>query len=45
MRFVGIDISTKTGFVALDKQGNVLEAKEITTGLVGIERMAALERE
>jgi crossover junction endodeoxyribonuclease RuvC len=30
LRFVGIDPSTKTGFVALDLQGNVLRAKELT---------------
>ncbi|MED1792830.1 hypothetical protein P4V54_09115 [Brevibacillus nitrificans] len=30
MRFVGIDPSTKTGFVALDLEGNVLRAKELT---------------
>ena len=30
MRFVGIDTSTKTGFVALDENGSLLEAKEIT---------------
>ncbi|MBY0088439.1 hypothetical protein [Brevibacillus brevis] len=30
MRFVGIDPSTKTGFVALDNQGNVLRRKELT---------------
>lgn len=30
MRYVGIDPSTKTGFVALDKQGNTLRAKELT---------------
>ncbi|MGG4497999.1 hypothetical protein [Brevibacillus reuszeri] len=29
MRFVGIDPSTKTGFVALDKQGDVLRRKEL----------------
>lgn len=29
MRFVGIDPSTKTGFVALDKDGQVSRAKEI----------------
>lgn len=29
MRFVGIDPSTKTGFVALDERGRVLVAKEI----------------
>lgn len=30
MRFVGIDPSTKTGFVALDENGEVLRAKELT---------------
>jgi crossover junction endodeoxyribonuclease RuvC len=30
MRFVGIDPSTKTGFVALDTNGDVLRAKELT---------------
>ncbi|MDT2285730.1 hypothetical protein P7H17_05960 [Paenibacillus larvae] len=30
MRFVGIDPSTKTGFVALDQFGNVIKAKELT---------------
>ncbi|OIK13564.1 hypothetical protein BIV60_13800 [Bacillus sp. MUM 116] len=30
MRFVGIDPSTKTGFVALDQQGQVVRAKELT---------------
>lgn len=30
MRFVGIDPSTKTGFVALDEAGQVLRAKELT---------------
>ncbi|MFC4387503.1 hypothetical protein ACFOZ1_06710 [Gracilibacillus marinus] len=30
MRYVGIDPSTKTGFVALDEHGQVLKAKEIT---------------
>jgi crossover junction endodeoxyribonuclease RuvC len=30
MRFIGIDPSTKTGFVALDESGNVLRAKELT---------------
>jgi crossover junction endodeoxyribonuclease RuvC len=29
-RFVGIDPSTKTGFVALDEDGQVLRAKELT---------------
>lgn len=29
-RFVGIDPSTKTGFVALDEHGEVLRAKELT---------------
>ncbi|USK54386.1 hypothetical protein LIS82_22975 [Cytobacillus solani] len=30
MRFVGIDPSTKTGFVALDEHGQVLREKELT---------------
>jgi crossover junction endodeoxyribonuclease RuvC len=30
MRFVGIDPSTKTGFVAIDHEGQVLRAKELT---------------
>ncbi|WP_264737290.1 hypothetical protein [Cytobacillus firmus] len=30
MRFVGIDPSSKTGFVALDEHGEVLRAKELT---------------
>lgn len=30
MRFIGLDPSTKTGFVALDKSGHVLRAKELT---------------
>ncbi|WP_258832850.1 hypothetical protein [Peribacillus frigoritolerans] len=30
MRFVGIDPSTKTGFVAKDRDGMVLKAKELT---------------
>lgn len=30
VRYVGIDPSTKTGLVALDEQGNVLRAKELT---------------
>jgi crossover junction endodeoxyribonuclease RuvC len=29
-RFIGIDPSTKTGFVALDEDGHVLRAKELT---------------
>lgn len=31
MRFVGIDLSTKTGLVILDEFGDVLEEKEITS--------------
>lgn len=43
MRFVGVDPSTKTGFVALDEQGNVLIAKEITgEGKEDPERIASL---
>lgn len=30
MRFVGLDPSTKTGFVALDENGQTLRAKELT---------------
>ena len=30
MRFIGLDPSTKTGFVALDESGQVLRAKELT---------------
>lgn len=30
MRFIGIDPSTKTGFVALDEDGQVIRAKELT---------------
>ncbi|MFS0822149.1 hypothetical protein [Bacillus sp. 1P02SD] len=42
-RFVGIDPSTKTGFVALDEHGNVLRAKELTgTGDKDPYRMATL---
>jgi crossover junction endodeoxyribonuclease RuvC len=29
-RFIGIDPSTKTGFVALDESGNVVRSKELT---------------
>jgi len=29
-RYVGLDLSTKTGFVALDDQGNALRQKELT---------------
>lgn len=43
MRFVGIDPSTKTGFVALDEQGNTLRAKELTgVGSKDPKRMATL---
>jgi len=42
MRFIGLDLSTKTGFVALDSDGNVLEAREITTELTGTPRMVEL---
>jgi len=30
MRFIGLDPSTKTGFVALDESGQILRAKELT---------------
>lgn len=43
MRFVGIDPSTKTGFVALDERGTVLKAKELTgAGSHDPKRMATL---
>lgn len=43
MRYVGIDPSTKTGFVALDEGGNVLRAKElIGVGNEDPKRMASL---
>lgn len=43
MRFIGIDPSTKTGFVALDERGNVIKAKELTgIGSVDPKRMTTL---
>lgn len=43
MRFVGIDPSTKTGFVALDPNGNVVRAKELTgVGTQDPKRMVTL---
>ncbi|GAF63609.1 hypothetical protein BTS2_0500 [Bacillus sp. TS-2] len=43
MRFVGIDPSTKTGFVALDENGEVLRAKEIQgLGKVDPKRMRTM---
>ena len=46
MRFVGIDPSTKTGFVALDSHGNVLRAKELTgVGSKDPKRMVTLIHE
>ena len=33
MRFVGLDLSTKTGLVIIDKSGNVLTEKEITSNV------------
>ncbi|KAA0547556.1 hypothetical protein FZW96_11960 [Bacillus sp. BGMRC 2118] len=43
MRFIGIDPSTKTGFVALDEHGNVLKQKELTgVGSVDPKRMITL---
>ncbi|GIN60512.1 hypothetical protein J27TS8_05050 [Robertmurraya siralis] len=43
MRFVGIDPSTKTGFVALDEHGEVLVVKELTgLGKEDPKRMATL---
>lgn len=46
MRFIGIDPSTKTGFVALDLQGNILRAKELTgVGTKDPKRMRTLIHE
>lgn len=46
MRFVGIDPSTKTGFVALDEYGQVLKAKELTgVGSQDPKRMVTLLHE
>jgi len=43
VRFIGIDPSTKTGFVALDEHGAVLRAKELTgVGSVDPKRMITL---
>ncbi|TCZ76085.1 hypothetical protein E0485_14660 [Paenibacillus albiflavus] len=43
MRYVGIDPSTKTGFVALDELGNVIRGKELTgVGKVDPKRMITL---
>lgn len=43
MRFIGLDPSTKTGFVALDESGQVLRAKELTgTGKKDPMRMITL---
>ncbi|MFD1955984.1 hypothetical protein ACFSL6_17850 [Paenibacillus thailandensis] len=43
MRFIGLDPSTKTGFVALNTAGEVLEAKELTgAGKEDPARMASL---
>lgn len=46
MRYVGIDPSTKTGFVAIDEFGNVLRAKELTgIGKEDPKRIATLVQE
>ncbi|MGG4449629.1 hypothetical protein [Brevibacillus porteri] len=46
IRFVGIDPSTKTGFVALDEKGNVIRQKELTgVGDVDPYRMRTLIHE
>ncbi|MDX5475900.1 MAG: hypothetical protein LPK00_10245 [Bacillaceae bacterium] len=46
MRFVGIDPSTKTGFVALDENGQVVKAKELTgVGAEDPKRMITLVNE
>lgn len=33
MNYIGIDPSTKTGLVVLDKQGNIMHQKEITSNI------------
>jgi crossover junction endodeoxyribonuclease RuvC len=46
MRFIGLDPSTKTGFVALDEHGTVLKQKELTgVGSVDPKRMVTLINE
>jgi crossover junction endodeoxyribonuclease RuvC len=43
MRFIGLDPSTKTGFVALDEHGTVLKQKELTgVGTVDPKRMITM---
>jgi crossover junction endodeoxyribonuclease RuvC len=42
MRFVGLDLSTKTGVVILDKSGNLLERYEIEKKGADPERMISL---
>ncbi|SMQ75902.1 crossover junction endodeoxyribonuclease RuvC [Bacillus sp. OV166] len=42
-RFVGIDPSTKTGFIAIDQSGQVVRAKELTgVGSEDLRRMSTL---
>lgn len=46
MRFIGIDPSTKTGFVALDKDNNVLKQKELKgIGAIDPKRIVTLTDE
>lgn len=42
MRFVGIDPSTKTGLVILDKNGEIINAEEITSKSKDPERMVSI---
>lgn len=44
MNYIGLDLSTKTGFVVLDEDGRVLEAREITSGKKDIARMIDLSQ-
>lgn len=44
-RFIGIDPSTKTGLVILDKDGNILDTMEITSKQADPRRMAEIIEE
>ncbi|MCY7485402.1 hypothetical protein [Paenibacillus alvei] len=46
MRYVGIDPATRTGYVALDQDGNLLRAKEITgAGYTSVRKIRSLANE
>lgn len=42
MRFVGLDLSTKTGLVVMDHEGNILEEKEIVGKTDNVNQMRDL---